>query len=96
MKVKNCPFCGGRPYLEASQRGFVNGEPTKVCYIRCRNCNARSPRVNVKDFGHTSRSTEAMKTVIELWNRRVGFESEYEIPLNRYENEQRLAASDSQ
>lgn len=86
MKVKTCPFCGGRPYLEASQRGFVNGEPTKVCYIRCVKCNARSPRLNIRDFGHTSKSMEAAKKVIEMWNARVAITTEVEVSIGKYEN----------
>ena len=73
MELKTCPFCGGLPYVEESSRGYVNGESTKVCYIRCRKCNARSERVNIKDFGHTSRSEEALNLVVESWNRRAEF-----------------------
>lgn len=80
MKVKTCPFCGGKPYLESSQRGYVDGESTKVCYVRCRKCNARSPRLNIKDFGHTSRSVEAIEKVVEMWNSRV--ENYYEVEIN--------------
>ena len=71
MIVKSCPFCGGRPYIEESQRGFVGGKSTHVCYVRCRNCNARSQRLNIEDFGHTSRSAEAIEKVVAAWNVRV-------------------------
>ena len=59
------------PYLEESQRGFVNGESTRVCFVRCRDCNARSPRVDIKEFGRTSHSAEAIKIVVDAWNRRT-------------------------
>ena len=71
MYLKTCPFCGGKPYLEKASRGFVGGQPAKVCYVRCKSCNARSERVNIADFGHTSYSGEAIKQVAEAWNSRV-------------------------
>ena len=71
MIVKSCPFCGGKPYIEESQRGFVGGKSTHVCFVRCRDCNARSERVNIEDYGHTSRSSEAIERVVAAWNARV-------------------------
>lgn len=71
MQLKTCPFCGGDPYLEESSRGYVNGKSTKVCYVRCKRCNARSERVNIQDYGHTCRSWDAVQRVAEQWNNRV-------------------------
>lgn len=71
MIIKSCPFCGGKPYVEESQRGFVGGKSTHVCYVRCKSCNARSQRLNIEDFGHTSRSSEAIEKVVAAWNVRV-------------------------
>lgn len=70
-KIKTCPFCGGRPYLETSHRAFINGESTRVAFVRCSKCNARSGRFRLEDFGHTSRSVEANDMAIESWNKRV-------------------------
>lgn len=66
-----CPFCGGKPYLEKSHRAFINAESTRVAFVRCSVCNARSGRVNIKDYGRTSSSLEAENAAIELWNRRI-------------------------
>lgn len=69
--IKFCPFCGGKPYLEQNSRNFVNGESTRVAYVRCTECHARSERFRLTDFGHTSHSTEAETKAVEAWNRRV-------------------------
>lgn len=70
-EMKVCPFCGGKPYLERSHRAFVDGKPTKVTFVRCSVCNARSGRVNISDYEHTSHSIEAENKAIEMWNRRM-------------------------
>lgn len=69
--IKPCPFCGGAPKLERSSRAFINGESTKVAYIWCTNCNARSPRVPLIKYGKTSASVDAEAEVVTAWNRRV-------------------------
>jgi len=71
LSLKTCPFCGGRPYLEQAQRGFVNGKSTHVCFIRCSACNARSPRLDLSDFGRTSNCAEAVRLASESWNKRA-------------------------
>lgn len=71
MQLKTCPFCGGKPYIEESQRGYIGGESTKVCFIRCSVCNARSERVDVRSYGHTTRSKEAVEDVAARWNARA-------------------------
>ena len=71
MILKSCPFCGGRPYLEDSHRSFVNGKSTKVAFIRCKECNARSQRIDISDYGCTSRSFQANQLVADAWNKRV-------------------------
>ena len=69
--LKPCPFCGGRAYLERSSRGFVNGESTRVAFVRCTQCNARSGREKLSDYGCTSTSSEACHKVSAAWNKRV-------------------------
>ena len=69
-ELKPCPFCGGEAYLERSSRAFVNAKTTKVAFVRCMKCNARSGRVNLSDYGRTSASFEAEQKAVSLWNRR--------------------------
>lgn len=70
-RLKRCPFCGGKPFLERSHRAFINAQSTKVAFVRCLDCGARSGREKLEDYGHTSNSVEACEKVIEAWNRRV-------------------------
>lgn len=70
-ELKPCPFCGGKPHLEKNHRAFIKSETTRVAFVRCHNCNARTERFELRDFGHTSFSYEANKKAIEAWNRRV-------------------------
>lgn len=67
MNLKTCPFCGGKPFIEEKSRGFVNGEPTHVTYIRCSVCNARSPRFDLKDC----ENYVAVQKAADAWNKRV-------------------------
>lgn len=69
-EILPCPFCGGKPYLERSHRAFVEGITSRVALVRCTQCEARSGRVKLSDYGHTSHSIEADLAVIEKWNRR--------------------------
>lgn len=70
-KLKPCPFCGGAAYLERCHRAFINAETTRVAFVRCKNCNARTGRFKLEDYGKTSHSTEANEKAIEAWNRRA-------------------------
>lgn len=70
-KIKPCPLCGGRAYLERSHRAFIDAETTKVTFVRCTVCNARSGRVNIADYGRTSSSIEASNKAVAAWNRRA-------------------------
>ncbi len=70
-QIKLCPFCGGRPYLEGHTRAFINGETTKVAFVRCTQCSARSGRFNLADFGKSSWSIDACKAAVEAWNSRA-------------------------
>lgn len=69
--IKPCPFCGGKPRLERSHRAFMGGVTTRVAFVRCTVCEARSGRQKLSDFGHTSSSVEADQAVIAAWNRRA-------------------------
>lgn len=70
--LKPCPFCGGKAYLEKKFRAFIDGESARVAFVRCKQCNARSGRVKLSDYGRTSSSGEANKKVVDAWNRRAG------------------------
>lgn len=70
-EMKPCPFCGGKPYLETNHRAFINAKTTKVAFVRCGSCNARTERFKLEDFGHTSKSKEANLKAVEAWNRRA-------------------------
>ena len=75
-RLKKCPFCGGRAYLEKSHRAFIDGKTTKVAFVRCTVCNARSGRVKISDYGCSSKSQEACDVVADAWNRRYYSELE--------------------
>lgn len=66
--LKPCPFCGGEAKLETSHRAFINAQTTKVAYVFCTNCNARSGRVALKDYGCTSYSEDANEEAVSRWN----------------------------
>ena len=76
MIVKACPFCGGKPYIERSSRGFIGGESAKVCYVRCLCCNARSPRI---DLSKAERNSRAVKEVVRKWNDRSDSTQEFDL-----------------
>ena len=69
-QLRRCPFCGGKAYLETGHRAFIGGITTRVAFVRCRDCNARSGREELRDYGCTSHSGEANAKVIAAWNRR--------------------------
>ena len=70
-ELKPCPFCGGVARLEKSSRGFIGGQTTRISYVYCTSCNARSPRFKLEDFGKTSHSNEANQAAIDSWNKRI-------------------------
>ena len=69
-ELKNCPFCGGESILEYNHRAFIKSQTTKVAFVRCKVCNARSGRVELRDFGCSSHSTEASQKAVAAWNKR--------------------------
>lgn len=70
-EVLACPFCGGAPYIEHNHRAFIHGETTKVAFVRCQKCNARTERIPLSKYGKSSHSWEAVNDAISAWNRRV-------------------------
>ena len=65
--LKPCPFCGGKAHYEDNHRAFIGGETTRVSFIHCSLCEARSARIPNKDKG----SLEALNEAYRLWNRRI-------------------------
>ena len=47
--LKPCPHCGGVAYLERAHRAFINAQTTRVAFVRCTECNARSGRYKLED-----------------------------------------------
>ena len=71
IELKPCPFCGGKPYLETRHRAFIQAQTTRVAFVRCTECNARTNRFELKSFGCTSSSKKKKKKAIEASNRRA-------------------------
>ncbi len=69
-ELKPCPFCGGEAYLETRHRAFVKAQTTRVAYVRCTKCEARSARFELKAYGCSSSSAEANRKAIEAWEMR--------------------------
>ena len=68
--LKPCPFCDGPAYLEKNQRGYARGGQSKFAYVRCLDCNARSAKYVLTDYGKTSHSKEAEQAATNHWNMR--------------------------
>lgn len=69
--LKPCPYCGGAAVLEKKHRAFIEAKTTRVAFVRCSVCNARSGRYKLEDYGSPNHSTEAERKAVEAWNRRV-------------------------
>lgn len=71
MKLKPCPFCGGKAsYMTyITERGvFIRSR--KYIYFKCKNCEAQTKAF--PESVHYSAEEKAM----EAWNKRVGEEDE--------------------
>lgn len=67
-KIKNCPFCGGHGTLAKKSKTVIKGELTYITYCYCADCNARSRRVILAEFGEQN---DARLLAINHWNRRI-------------------------
>ena len=70
-QILACPFCGGRGVLEKAHRAFIDGQTTRVAFVRCVVCHARSGRYKLSDYGCSATSSEANMAAINAWNRRT-------------------------
>ena len=70
-ELKPCPFCGGEAHLERNQRAFIGGQTTRVAFVRCTACEARSGRFELRDYGCSNESAEARSAAVLAWNRRA-------------------------
>lgn len=80
-KMKNswnllsCPFCGGRPELIVSPH-FMNNSYNQV-RIECTKCHVTTkPYMDGSDInGHIISTSDAIKKIVDVWNRRNGIVS---------------------
>ena len=84
IKLKSCPFCGGKPYLETNHRAFINAKTTKVAFVRCKSCNARTERIPLEKYGKTSHSLEAKLDAIAAWNKRAEKTGKWIVKKDRF------------
>lgn len=65
IKLKPCPFCGGKADVDSyySNNGFFD-EPTKIYKVFCQDCLCQTDEEYIKD------------KAIESWNRRTNDEME--------------------
>ena len=66
-ELKPCPFCGGT-MLKITKAQLSNSKTGHSVYIRCKQCFARGPKVNVGDGDGPGRETQA---AAEAWNKRT-------------------------
>lgn len=66
--IEKCPSCGGPGKLREKNRTVINGNTVRNCYVFCKRCDFRGPRVLYQDY---SESHMAEMVAIEKWNRRV-------------------------
>ena len=71
INLKPCPHCGGAAYLERNHRAFINAQTTRVAFVRCTVCNARSGRYKLEEDGDPDHPAEARRMAVEAWNRRA-------------------------
>ena len=67
IKLKPCPFCGGKPYSFVEEQTTVLSEPYTRAVVRCTNCEAR---IQYVIDGYIKPSVVLTKA-IEKWNRRA-------------------------
>jgi hypothetical protein len=81
MKLKNCPFCGGEPYIyqfsEPSRDvGMACSEAYTEAYVKCLKCRASTATVRIgkSQVMEVSREDEesSIYQAMDLWEQRAG------------------------
>lgn len=82
MKLKNCPFCGGEPYLyqfsEPSRDVGCNAcsQAYTEAFVKCTKCRASTAKVLIgrSQVMEVSKEDEesAKKQAVDLWEQRAG------------------------
>ena len=72
--LKECPFCGSKPFIELGKRGScqLHGEPYQAIVIRCKKheCPAK-PRIEAGDI-YNGGEGKAKNEAANIWNTRTG------------------------
>lgn len=66
IKLKDCPFCGGRAEIKCKTFGW--GGNCTLKYVGCTKCGCRTQEV---DTTMTVGISEQLKEMIDKWNTRV-------------------------
>lgn len=75
MKIKNCPFCGGKGYLEESQINYGEFDGAYHVYVKCSICGAQGKEYMTLDPPSDSDwSTGQCEEAVDAWNMRRGEE----------------------
>jgi hypothetical protein len=61
VKLLPCPFCGGDPCISTSDDGMAR-------WVECPSCECDGPPI---DYRFTGTHEEALRIVVDSWNRRT-------------------------
>ena len=86
--LKDCPFCGEKPFIEDGKRGNcqLHGEPFQPIVIRChcRSCPAR-PAISAGDIYNGGRD-KAILEAAKVWATRKIRSEENNAPTTTHES----------
>ena len=68
MKIKRCPFCGGKADIF---RDYSYGTEASATYIKCLKCGAKCADQKVKSSAVPDIVVAAADRAYELWNSRA-------------------------
>lgn len=80
MKLKDCPFCGGKAIIKQSRVQIMETNRDSVRFdfsIRCKNCDAIAPgaygyiAANLSRDGNVNVWHDDRPSAVESWNRRA-------------------------
>ena len=70
--------------METNHRAFINAKTTKVAFVRCKSCNARTERIPLEKYGKTSHSLDAEMDAIAAWNKRAEKTGKWIVKKDRF------------